>query len=170
MIDKRLLIIILLLAIYSIVINPLNSQSEFKKMELKNISKSIAKEKFIAKKTEEIKKAYAANQLIVKENKALFFPADTPTSTDMSKFQQIIKRIAEKNGMQIINVNWGAVVKKTGYYILPISFQIRCYPNQLEQFIKEILSSNRLVRFKTFSVSKYRKQLIINAVVVGFKI
>ena len=168
--DKKLLIILLLTVIYIFGIHPFGSQSEFKRIELKNIHKSIVEERLLAKKAEEIKKAYSSNQSIIKKNRSLFFPVNTPTSNDMSKLQQIIKRIAGENGMQIVSINWGVVTKKTGYYALPISFRIRGYPDQLKRFMKGILSSDKLIRFETFSISKFRKQLLISSVAMGFKL
>jgi|GEM_PF-5337336 len=168
--DKKLLIILLLTVLYIFLIHPFASQSEFKRIELKNIQKSIAEEKFIAKKANKIKTAYVSDQSVIKKNRSLFFPKNTPTSNDMSKLQQIIKQIAEKNGVQIVSINWGIVTKKADYYQLPISFRIRCYPNQMKQFIKELLSSDKLIRFKSFSISKFRKQILISAVVTGFKL
>ena len=63
--DKKLLIILLLTVIYIFGIHPFGSQSEFKRIELKNIHKSIAEERFIAKKAEEIKGVKAASPFLM---------------------------------------------------------------------------------------------------------
>ncbi len=168
--DKKLLIILILLAIYIFFVNPLNSKLKMKMFELRNIEKYIAKEKFIENKAKEIKKTYPQAMQKIRKNQQLFFPENISTSSAMSYMQKTIKNLALKEGLNIINMHWGVAENKNNYDSLPISFTMKGYPNQIFLFIKDILSLKKLIKFNIYSTSAYRDKILIRAVVSGFKI
>ncbi len=170
MTDKKLLIILLLLAAYIFVVKPLNTSLKTKIFELRNLEKSIAKEKFIEKKAPQIKKLYPLYMKRAKKNDSLFFLENTSVSTSMSNMQKMLKRAIKTNDLISVSMNWGVAEKKDSYQVLPISFIVRGYPNQISGFIKSVLTSHKLFRFITYSVSKYRKKIVVRATVVGFKL
>lgn len=170
MTDKKLLIILFLLAAHIFIVKPFNLRLETKTFELRNLEKSIAKEKFIEKKSLKIKKLYPQYMKTVKRNNSLFFKQNTSVSASMSNMQKMLKRAIKTNDLISVNMNWGVAEKKDGYQVLPISFIVRGYPNQISGFIKSVLTSHKLFRFITYSVSKYRKKIAVRATVVGFKL
>ena len=171
MIDKKLLAILILLAGYVLWIKPLQQEAAPKWVQLTTIRKSIAKEEFIAKQAEKIKSIYPVYEKIINSNRALFFPKNTPLATDRSKLQQMVKHLLEQNGLEVVRINWGEVIKKAGYEKLPLSFTARGYPGQIETFLKQLLSANKLIRFEQISISKFRREkLVIEAIIVGFKL
>lgn len=170
MIDRKLVLILILLICYVFWVRPLkqNAQPEFS--EIKTIQKSIAKKKFIAKHQNEIKKSYKRNQRIIHQNEALLFSEDTSLTNDRSKLQQVLKGMLISSGLTVVRINWGEVVKKKGYDALPLSFIARGTPDQLENLFIRIQKSRKLLRFYQITISKYRKKrLLIEAIIMGYK-
>ncbi len=170
MTDKKILTILLLLAFYIFVVSPLNSSLKMELFELRHLEKAIAKEKFIAKKSEEIKKLYPDAIKKIKKNNSLFFKGSLSNSSAMSSLQNMIKNSAGISGVQVVNMTWGVAVDKKGYTTLPISFLVRGYPNSVFSFVKNMLSLKKFLIFSMFSTSRFRDKLVLRAVVVGFKI
>ncbi len=170
MTDKKIILILLLFSVYIFLIKPLNSSFPVKVFELKHIEKAIAKEKFIKKEAKKIEKLYPKEINKIKTNKKLFFPSNISTSSAMSNMQKMIKGIAIKDGLRVVNINWGVAENKKGYIILPISFVVIGYPNNILLFTKNVLSLNKIMKFSIYSTSRYRGKLSLKAVIVGFKI
>ncbi len=170
MTDKKLLTILLLLAFYIFVVNPLNSKLQMKTFELRHLEKAIAKEKFIEKKSKEIEKLYPEALKRIEKNKKLFFKGGVSVSSSMSLLQKIIKNVARNSGLQVVSMNWGVAQDRKEYIVLPISFVVRGSPNRVFYFVKNILSLDKLIRFSAYSTSKFNNIIALRAVVVGFKI
>jgi len=170
MTDKKLLTILLLLAFYIFLVNPLNSKLQMKTFELKHLEKAIAKEKFIEKKSKQIEKLYPEALKKIERNKKLFFEGAVSVSSSMSSMQKIIKNEARNNGLQVVSMNWGIAQDRGGYTVLPISFVVRGAPDRVFSFVKNILSLDKLIRFSMYSTIKFKDIIALRAVVVGFKI
>ncbi len=169
--DKKLMIIVVLLALYVIWIKPLNQKAQFIRFQIAATDKAIAKEKFISKQAKKIKKLYPIYEKTDKENKRIFFSLVTPVSTAMSKLQQSLKRAAKAVGIKITSLNWGEPIKKDGYLKLPLSFTLNGRPEQVSFFLERIADSKKLMRFEEITISKYSKnRLRFNAIVFGFKL
>ncbi len=170
MTDKKLLTVLLLLAFYIFVVNPLNSKLQMKTFELKHLEKAIAKEKFIEKKSKEIEKLYPEALKRIEKNKKLFFNGGVSVSSSMSLLQKIIKNVARSSGLQVVSMNWGVAQDKKEYIVLPISFVVRGTPNRVFSFVKNVLSLDKLIRFSMYSTTKFNNIIALRAVVIGFKI
>ncbi len=167
--DKKILAILALLALYVFMVKPLSEKIYLKKFELKNIEKAIVKEKFINKKSSEIKKIYPLQIKTISNNKKLLFSSKISTSSAMSKMQEILNNMAKKNNIKITGMNWAEAIDKGGYLKLPITFLAKGNPEDISSFIKDITSSDKLFRFKMFSISRNNNALSINTTVECFK-
>lgn len=172
MIDKKLILILILLFIYSVFINPLNQQIEIKKEKLNLIIKRIKKEKFIFRQSQKINKLYPICQEIIKVNRSLFFGKDTTLTQDKTELQEFLKSCMRKSGMQLMRLNWAESVDKGWYEKLPLSFTARGNQNKIQDFLKCIISKEKLIKFEQLSISKFWKKdtVSINGVIVGFKL
>ena len=168
--DKKLLIIVVLLALYVMWIKPLNQQAQLVRYQLAAIDKSIAKEKFIAKQAKEIEKLYPQYMKISKQNKELLFPSDISASTALSSIQQYIKKASKRNKMQLVRINWGDEEDKDGYSVLPMSFTVKGYPSQLDAFLRDLFNFNKLLKFESASISAYSYKISFNAIIKCFKL
>ena len=168
--DKKLLIILILLATYVLAIKPLSNQLNDSLFKLRYLEKAIEKEKFIQKKVKDIKKVFPTYMKIAKKNENLFFPANLPVSAAMSEMQKIIKKAINKNNIESISISWVTTEDKGNYLVLPISIIIKGSSQQIDNFLRDILSSKKLLRFSMFSVSHFRNKLIVRATIMGYKL
>ncbi len=175
--DRRLIIITLLLGIYVFAVKPLNNKTQIKLFELRNIEKAIAKEKFVEKQAEKIKRIYPLQMKVARKNQERFFAYGVSTSSAMSMIQSIISKQAKTNAIKLTNINWGVTEDMGDYIRLPIVFSMTGYPDGVSKFIRAILSQKKLLRFKMFSVSKTaatltktNRMLIVRGVIIGYKL
>ena len=168
--DRKLLAILILLSIYVLITKPLVGQFNDKLFRLRYLEKAIEKEKFIQKKAKEIKKLYPIYMKTAKKNESLLFPANLPISAAMSEMQKIIKKVISENKIESISISWITAEDKKNYVALPISIIIKGTPQQIDKFLKEILSSKKLLRFTMFSISHFRDKLIVRATIMGYKL
>lgn len=170
MIDKKLLVILILLAGYVVLIRPIIQKAAPEWAMVNIIRKSIAKESFIASQEKKIKRNFPAYQKIIKWNEALFFSPNTSLTTDRSRLQKMLKKMLQMSGLIIVKINWGEVLNEGGYMKLPISFVAHGTPVQLERFFEYIKTAKKLMKFEQVSITKYRiKGLLVEAIIVGYK-
>ncbi|WP_457643477.1 hypothetical protein [Persephonella sp.] len=170
MVDKRVFVILLLLATYILVVKPTDDKLRYRLVQLKNIEKEIAKEKFVEKESVRIKKIYPRQMEIAKRNLMYFFPYNMRTSTAMSSMQSVIKKAARLHALKVLSMNWGAAEDAGKYMRLPISFRMEGYPDGVAGFIKDILTQKKLMRFDMYSASSNGKKLTISGVIVAYRL
>jgi len=168
--DKKVLTILVFLAMYVFISVPLKSKLETNVSILRNIERSIAKEKFIEQKSKDIKKLYPKAIQKIKKDTSMFFTEDVSTSSAMSSVQKMIELIAKRNSLRVMNINWGAAIKINGYIKLPISFTLKGYSKNIFLFTRDVLSLKKILKFSIYSTTKYKNEILVRAVVVGFKI
>ena len=168
--DKKLLVILILLATYVLAIKPLSSQLNNNLFKLRYLEKMIEKEKFIQKKVKDIKTVFPIYMKVAKKNESLFFAANLPVSAAMSEMQKTIKKAITKNNIESISISWITAENKKDYLTLPISIIIKGSPKQIDNFLREILSSKKLMKFAMLSISHFRNKLIVRATIVGYKL
>jgi len=169
-IDRKLLIILVLLSIYVFWGKPMQSKLSDKTFELRQTERLLAKEIFIQKKSKEIEKIYPAEIKKIEENKRLFFSDKISTSSAMSLMQKRLKRNAKISGVDIVNLNWGTPEYKKGYTSLPISLTIVGYPSQIFSFVRYTVFSDKLFRFLICNTFKRKDKIGVNMIVLGFKL
>lgn len=172
MTDKRLFVILVLLAVYVIGVKPALERLPFKVAMLKNLRKEIYEERFIRKRSEDIEKVFPKYIKIDKQNKKLFFSSSISVSAAMSSMQAFVKKASLHSGMQLIRVNWGSKEDRKGYEVLPISFTVKGYPSQLRTFLKELVKFQKLVKFESVSISAsaFSSKLSLTAIIKCYKL
>ena len=172
MADKRLLLILVLLAIYIFGVKPYVDKIPFEMLMLKHLRKAISEEEFIKEKSRDIEKLFPKYIKVSRENRKLFFSPNTPASAAMSNIQAFIKKTSLHDGMQLIRVNWGLKEDKDGYVVLPISMTVKGYPSQLGKFLKDLTKFQKLLKFETVSVSAsaFSSKLSVTAIIRCYKL
>ena len=169
--DKKLFFVLLLVAIYVFFMRPLAEKSNSVYDELSVLNKAIAKEKFISKQKEKIKKVFPAYEKINKRNLSFLFPAKMSNSKAFSEMQRIIKEIAAKSKVRIISFNWGVPIKAQGYSKLPMSVMISGPPSGIGTFLRKVSSSRKIFTVHQMILNKSgRKNLILNALIFSYKV
>ncbi len=167
--DKKTIIIIILLAIYSIWINPLNAKIYSIHQQASLLERMISKERFIEKQKQQINKIFPAFIKINLQNTRLFFsPTESPTEI-YSKIQSSIKTTAMKLNVIITNLNWGIPVKKNNYSVLSLSLTCNGSPASLAHFLERLKSNKKLLliqqleAFKSYSRNSLRMRINLTA-------
>lgn len=169
--SKKDILLIVVFAVYVFISHPLSSKIDENFVKIKILQKSIDKEKFINKEKTKILKIYPKAKRNIKLNKSLFFPSNRSNSFCMNAIQRDLKKIASRTGVSLKNINWGTISDKGNYIVLPISFSIVGYPDEVFDFIEGVNSSKKLIRFFMISTYIYRKtKMGVEGIVVGYKI
>ena len=170
--DKKLLVILILLSIYIWGVKPLLNKMDYGITQLKYLRRSISKEKFINQKLNRIEKLYPKYMNVADKDSALFFSSKVSASEVMSEMQGFIKSTATRSGVQLLRINWGNEMNKKGYSVLPISLSVKGYPYQIDNFLKDLYSFKKLIRFESVTVmaSTYSSKPSLNAIVKCFKL
>lgn len=172
MADKRMFVILVLLAVYVIGVKPVVDRLPFELIRLKSLRKAISEERFIKNRAKEIESVFPKYLKVDAQNKKLFFAPSVSSSAAMSNVQAFIKKASSLSGMQLMRVNWGSKEDKKGYEILPLSLAVKGYPSQLRVFLKELMQFKKLIKFEsvTISASAFSSELSMTAIVRCYKL
>jgi len=170
--DKRLLIVLTLLAVYVFGVRPISEKIPYEMFILSKIRKAISEEKFISNRAEDIKKLFPKYMKVAERNKRLFFSPDISTSKAMSNIQLFLRKISSQSGIQITRINWGADTDKGDYIVLPISLTIKGTPPQIGVFLKDLINFKKLSRFDSVSIyaSDFSRYISFNTIIKFYKL
>ena len=168
--DRLLLILLVLVGVYVFWSKGIAEKTREKVRELRIIDYKIAKERFIKSKTKEIRKIYPKQLKIIKQNNNLLYSPKNRDSFVMGNLQSLLKKIAKRNHIELISINWGFVENKVNYSILPISFMAKGYPQDIELFIRNIIyNRKKVIRFKILKLTRAKNKLVVNGVIRAYK-
>ena len=169
--SRNFLVLVLALLLFTTYGRDAKRDVEDLKNELSLINAKIAKEKHIIANKDMLIKKIKSQEKVAIQNKKMLFPPNVNDSIAFGKIQSFVKRVVSNLGMDFVSSNWGEPVQKEGYLKLPISFIVRCYPEQVDEFLKKMYSYDKLLKIESITIGKFRKEkLVLNLIICGFKL
>jgi len=173
MIDKKLIVLLLILLVYIFFIKPKSENIKPLLEENKFYQKKILKEKYLKENREKIIKNITKMMKVAKKNKEKFFQKQISNSEAIGKIAEFLKNSAIMTNTEFVNSYWGEPIEdETNSYIkLPLSVTIRGYPPEIDKFLKNIFSYEKLLKIERLTVGIYEKQkLVVNFTIIGYKL
>ncbi len=173
MIDKKIIVILLLLVFYIFFIKPKAENIEPLVEEVALYQKKISKEEYLKKNKEKIQKDIKNMLTIAQKNKEKFFPPEMNNSEALGKILEFLKSTASSNNVEFLTSQWGEPVEdETGNFIkLPLSVVVRGYPPDINSYLQNVYSFNKIIKIDKLDLSIYRKEKInLSFSVVGYKL
>ncbi len=173
MIDKKIIVILLLLIGYIFFIKPKAQNIEPMVEEIALYQKKISKEEYLKKNKEKILKDINDMLKISEKNKQKFFPPEINNSEALGSILEFLKSSALKNNVEFLTSQWGEPVEdETGNFIkLPISVVVRGNPPDINRYLQDVYSFTKIVKIDKLTLSIYRKEKVnLSFSVVGYKL
>ncbi len=173
MVDKKVIIILLLLVGYIFFIKPKAENIESMVQELAFIQQKISKEEYLKKNKEKILKDIDKMLQIAQKNKQKFFSPQINNSEALGKILEYLKNSALKNNIEFLTSQWGEPVEdETGNFMkLPISVVVRGDPPDINKYLQDVYSYNKLIKIDKVTFGIYRKEKInLSFSVIGYKL
>jgi len=167
---RNLLALLFVILVFITYGEPAKEDMENLKEELLLLNTRISKENDILKKKRKLIEELKRQKEVALKNEKKLFPADVNDSIALGEIQSFVKKIARDSGMDFVSSNWGEPVEKEGYVKLPISFILRGYPENVDEFLRKLYSYDRLLRIERITIGKFKKEkLVLNFVISAFK-
>ena len=168
--SKRPLVLLLAILIFSLYARPAREAVEKLKDELIFINAKIKREQSILERKKDFLKVIQKQQQRAEVNEKKMFASVVNDSIALGEIQSHIKKIALDIGMDFVSSNWGEPLKKHKYIKLPISFMLRGYPDEVNEFFKKLSSLEKIFKIERITIGKYKKEkLVLNFSLSGFK-
>lgn len=151
MVDKKVFIILLLLALHVFYIQDLGEKTDLLVVQANLMERKILREKKLADRANMGEADLTHQEASDAFNRSLVFPAEENVSTAMAKLQQQIKEVGKRSGIILTSLRAGEPEEADGqtYERLPISFTVTGSPDQAGRFLVELFRMGRYLR--TFS-------------------
>jgi len=151
MVDKKVLIILLLLALHAFYIQGLGERTELLIQKAKLMERKILREKELADRAHMSEADLGRLEASVAFNRSLLFPPEENISTAMAELQQQIKEAGENSGIVLTGLRAGEPeeVDRQPYARLPISFTVTGSPGQAGRFLVELFRLDKYLRIFT---------------------
>jgi Tfp pilus assembly protein PilO len=172
MIDRRLVILIILLALYVLYVRPRAEEAKASADHVSLLRSQIAKEEAIAVALEEFPEKFAALAEGARENRRFLFAPDVNESKALGRLQELVQAAASASGVEVNRSNWGEpiAVAERGIVRLPLSFSIQGLPPQVDEFLRSLFAADFLIEAETAQVKNVvGKHLVLEMAIVGFK-
>jgi len=172
-INRELIIILVLLAVAVLDLKPRMAEYAELRDELNRLKKQYARELLLQSKHDEIEKEMEAALQVNADNIKRLYPGNMPPETALNQLQDLLKHTLQSSGLEVVNFKWGEPYKreKKNYYVLPISFMAIGDPDQIEDFFKRLLFSEKTLNCPLMNIMKGAKgKLSLDATVISYQL
>ena len=172
MIDKRTVLILILLVLYVFYVKPKSENLDSLTDEVLFYQKKIVREEYIKENKDKVIKEINRMLEIDKKNEEKLFPSDIPNSEAFGKIEDMLKSKAKDLELEFINSYWGEPVtdEENGYVKLPITATVRGMPDSIDRYTREVLSWDRLLKPERMILGTYQREKVhLSITVVGYK-
>ncbi len=173
MIDKKVIIILLLLVVYIFFIKPKAENIEPLVEEVALYQKKITKEQYLKENKDKILKDINKMLEIAENNKKKFFSPEINNSEALGQILEFLKITASNNNIEFLTSQWGEPVEdETGNFLkLPLSVVVRGYPPEINKYLQDVYSYEKLIKIEKVSISIYRNEKInLSFSTIGYKL
>lgn len=172
MINRRVIILLLLMAFYVFYVRPSAEESQRLHEQNALIRIKIGEEINIAKNLQQSPQKKSQFIEKIRRNRSLVFAADLNESSAFGKLQYLVKQAALTAGVDLTQVNWGEPLRDEQLEIirLPLSLTIQGDAGRVDKFFQLLLTSESLIVIKTANIQrKLPSTLTLRIALVGFK-
>lgn len=158
MVDKKVLVILILLALHSFYIRNLGEQSELLVQQARLMERKIQWERELADRAGMGEEKLARLEDSIAFNRSLLFPAEENISTATARLQQQVKEAGEKSGIKLTSLRAGEPEQADGkpYARLPLAFTVTGTPEQAGRFLVELFHMGKFLHIFTAELSAAR--------------
>jgi Tfp pilus assembly protein PilO len=151
MVDKKVLVILLLLAFHVFYLQDLGERNELLVLQARLLERKIQHEQQLADRTSMGEADLSRLEASVAFNRSLVFPAEENISTAMVRLQQQVKEAGEKSRIRLTGLRAGEPQQADGhpYARLPLSFTVIGSPDQAGRFLVELFRMDSFLRIFT---------------------
>ncbi len=160
MVDKKMLVILVLLAFHVFYGRDLGEQSEILGQQAQLLQRKIVSEGELATRANMSEADLARLEAAAAYNSSYFFPSQQNISTAIANLQQRIKEAGKKSGVSFASLRAGEPQEEPGqpYVRLPLSFTVTGQPDQTGQFLLELSRMDRYLRIFSADIHTEKKE------------
>lgn len=171
MINKRLLILLTVIAIYVFFAIPYAEREQTEVNAIRLLKAKISRETNILENKSKIIEKLSQSKTEYDKYIKYFYPANISISKAMDNYQQMFSSFANESGLEIVSAKWGEAVENENYVALPIIFIMNGYPRQVDNFFGLLSKSDKLYSIKTLRVGRRGNyNLTINFISYAYKL
>jgi hypothetical protein len=170
MIDRRVLLLVALLAFYVLFLQPQAPEILILADQVALVKGKISREQAIANEGKDLPIFLAEVHAQAERNRNLLYQGEAGTSQALGRFQEFVKQATITSGGTLVSLNWGKPEKMetAGMSRLPISCRLLLSPPQLSKFLTILFSEGPLVIVENANARVSEDNVSLNLVLSAF--
>jgi Tfp pilus assembly protein PilO len=172
MIGRTPLLLIVLLAVHVFYLRPRAEERGELLVRARKLAERIRREETIRDQQNTIAERLKANRRISAQNARLLYPKAINSSAAMGRFEELVKSLASKSGLETIRSEWGEPEAIEADYVrLPIHFHFRGAAAETAAFLRESSALRPKARVQTLTIRKERDEaLVMDVILVAWQV
>jgi Tfp pilus assembly protein PilO len=170
--DRSLLLLLVVTVAFIFYVKPATEKNSLLRSQVAVLDSQIAFQKNFRAKSGEIDKRLKASGTAAGQNNGYLFPAGQSESLAMVELQEMVRRLAIAEHLEVVSATWGEPVMDGKNLVtrLPMSFVVKGLPPELDTFLRKLSHGGRFVKIERASIAKQMDQVLqLNFSLVAFR-